>query len=829
MKVLKFCNALFFFLVLVSCVWIHADAIAASTIVNNWTRYASVVNGSTNTNNWSVSGSTINYTSNNGGTIASNYTVANDFSFSSDVKAITSDNDRYGVVFGFQDAENNYRISWEGGGLADHGFRNLNFIKEVGGTATSLYTLATNWKLNEVHTLTVSRTGNNISMSVSGVASQTFTDTTFMTGRVGLFTLSQTTNFASVNLTQNNKMAASWLGGNSNWSNTAKWNPSVTINNASGTTYDVTINNGTSQVALDTTATINSLTVGANNKLTINSAKVLTVNNDGTTNAGKLTSNGNVTISSGGTLTMNNGTLLGSGSLTNIGTINLNSGGNLLGSGTTATIANSGTLKLNSGTGTIYDLNRITNSGTILATGSSTLNLGGVGTLNNTSGTIKAENGTVNISNDAVIQNGTILSADGGLVKLNNATLNNVNLQKTGTGQYQQLGANVYWLGTIQNQDTYNVENGSKTVINGNTILSNSGNINIKGSGSDTGIHLSTGNLTLSGGGTITLNSATNSKITAADITKKFINQNGKLKGAGQLLAALENIGNVEADVANQVLKVLNKLSGIKNQGQLRALNQAKLYLEGVIDNAQGKIEALNKSTVEIGDVGKIQGGTMNLDTEGKFVAQQGLEAQSLAITMNNSSRLTVANVLSLDQNSSLALGTSRNTIVDATTIISAGTISGSGTLNADVISQGTLSVGNSPGMIETTGDLTLAGITEIEVWGTTTAGVDYDKIVVGGNVVYGGILDILVDTTQVTISDIVNLCFLSYAGSASGWFSEIKFWNANKTQAITGLTVYNDTFNKKLFLSGAVPEISSFFFMLLPLFFAFAYRLKKK
>ena len=67
-------------------------------------------------------------------------------------------------------------------------------------------------------------------------------------------------------------------------------------------------------------------------------------------------------------------------------------------------------------------------------------------------------------------------------------------------------------------------------------------------------------------------------------------------------------------------------------------------------------------------------------------------------------------------------------------------TLSGNGTIHGTVVSDGKLSPGNSPGILEFTGDLTLnsESITDIEIGGTAP-GSQYDQIIVAGNADLGG------------------------------------------------------------------------------------------
>ena len=93
--------------------------------------------------------------------------------------------------------------------------------------------------------------------------------------------------------------------------------------------------------------------------------------------------------------------------------------------------------------------------------------------------------------------------------------------------------------------------------------------------------------------------------------------------------------------------------------------------------------------------------------------------------------------------------------------------LSGSGVFVGDLVNYGTISPGNSPGVIDITGDLTLdnTSILEIEISST-----DYDQINVDGDVYLDGLLDIiLLDGFIPTQGDTFD--FLTFTGELTGTF----------------------------------------------------------
>ena len=123
-------------------------------------------------------------------------------------------------MFGFSDVLNHYRLSWEGGGYTEvHSApaTGLSLVREVNGVSTALYNLNVLWAINASYDMTVGRSGNTVFFSVVRVSSNTtvaqgsFADTTFASGRVGIFADSQTSRFANLDLTTTPEPSTSLL------------------------------------------------------------------------------------------------------------------------------------------------------------------------------------------------------------------------------------------------------------------------------------------------------------------------------------------------------------------------------------------------------------------------------------------------------------------------------------------------------------------------------------------------------------------------------------------------------------------------------------------
>jgi hypothetical protein len=182
-----------------------------------------------------------------------------------------------------------------------------------------------------------------------------------------------------------------WLGGTGNWSNGADWSAGEP-----GGSSDVFINTGNDYVTLDTSASINSLTLGG-----ASGSSVLIDPNHGnyTVNIA-----GALTINQTGTLTLTGDSVIANGNSTNAGTINLS----LSTLTVNANFTNSGTLTFANNIGFLNVSGTLTNSGTINDNYMSQLTVGG-DVINSGSLTVFSTTITGNLMNEP----GSMLTAYG--------------------------------------------------------------------------------------------------------------------------------------------------------------------------------------------------------------------------------------------------------------------------------------------------------------------------------------------------------------------------------------------------------------------------------
>lgn len=148
----------------------------------------------------------------------SDFGYSGDFDFMGLFRAIQEpdgdqDDDNFGVVFGWQDESNHYRLGWEGGGFGDNGdefdpfvdegatgAHGIWLVREQGGVGTILFELpGVFWTPETAYGFSVSRSGDEIEFEITEgvvvIASATVVDTTFPSGSIGFYVESQEVEF----------------------------------------------------------------------------------------------------------------------------------------------------------------------------------------------------------------------------------------------------------------------------------------------------------------------------------------------------------------------------------------------------------------------------------------------------------------------------------------------------------------------------------------------------------------------------------------------------------------------------------------------------------
>lgn len=347
--------------------------------------------------------------------------------------------------------------------------------------------------------------------------------------------------------------------------------------------------------------------------------------------SGGSTLSGALTIASGAQLTIENNTsltLLASGTYANSGTVSFASAGNLtdlIATGGDVTISGGGTLALGNNTNNrIYGAggaDRLVNAGGTIR-GSGQIGVGLLGLVNQ--GTIKADQAaplTLDPSAAGVTNTGRLRAEAGATLRLNNGTFTNTNgiIEALGTGSVVEFNAATVTNGTLTSDtgaalrhtggSTFNditLSAGSSLQLLNNTgahfggTLFNHATVALTSAGNFTDFILG-GNVTLDGGGTVSLGNNTNNRIYSDVTGSRLTNKNNTIQGSGQIGVGLMGLINQSTIKANlpTALVIDPSSAGVTNTGLLRADSGATLQLQnGAITNTGGTIEAFGAGSV---------------------------------------------------------------------------------------------------------------------------------------------------------------------------------------------------------------------------------------
>ena len=174
----------------------------------------------------------------------------------------------------------------------------------------------------------------------------------------------------------------------------------------------------------------------------------------------------------------------------------------------------------------------------------------------------------------------------------------------------------------------------SRGTLTSGTVL-NQGSITLLPAGFDSVGITVTGEVTLAGGGQVTLSSPGSSGcyISGGAGTNRLINADNTISGDGVISGVeLVNSGIFDGNVRFGELGIRNQQ--VTNTGTMQASNEGTLLLEPVIDNAGGTIQALADSTVKLRGA-RITGGTFVNTATGTILARGG--TSTLATLLDNS------------------------------------------------------------------------------------------------------------------------------------------------------------------------------------------------
>jgi len=448
-------------------------------------------------------------------------------------------------------------------------------------------------------------------------------------------------------------IVSTWLGGSGDWTAAARWDTADYPHNNGSTYWAVIDSNIYSHVTLDDDVTIDGVTVGFGEKLIFHNGCDLTLA-DGIS-ARTITNRGTLSMESTGSTTYLNlydeVTLTGSGDVTLsdsdrnrivgwgdaphlVNQDNYIHGAGHIGEayhiGEETAVTNAGVIEADQPTELVVKARAGgTNTGDLRAVAGGTLVVDG-GAWANAGGRIRAQTGsTVELTADAVVTGGEIHAADGALVDLSyGATIAGATLATAGTGAIRAT-EDATLDGTaapVINEGTFEVADDASTVLKG--AIANSGTVSMDAETNVTHLDLD-GEVTLSGGGTVTLSDSANNRMLGAGTAPHLVNQDNTIRGAGYIGQAwatgeethVTNAGVIEATGATDL--VVKAAAGGTNTGTLRADAGTLLIESGAWANGGGVIEALDASTVQVTAGATVTGGTLRATGTGLVWADE--------------------------------------------------------------------------------------------------------------------------------------------------------------------------------------------------------------
>ena len=499
---------------------------------------------------------------------------------------------------------------------------------------------------------------------------------------------------------------------------------------------------------------------------------------------------GNVGVSSGATLK-----LAGSGgnqiddarNITANGTVDLNGTSEVINQlgGTTGTITNgaAGAAKLTVKNGSSFSGVVQDGVGTVaLQMNNQTLTLSGD---NSYSGGTTMAGGTLVVGSDTAAGTG-LITMGAGTVRAYDATdrvlVNDVTLTNN-----QTFGSST--TGNLTFGNVSRSGNASLTVSNSLTTFANltiaGGTINKNGTGS----LVVSGNYTQSGSTSFSINSGAlaaagvYSNVVVAKLNSGTLGRNGSLtgnlNGGGSVAWSSNATGGLFAFGANATWGDAANNFDV-NFGGSGATITWNGTGSGFVSSAATLLlgHVLSNGTITLHNAVNLNGATQTIAvTRGTINTAGGADAELAGIISNGGLNITGDGVLLLSATNAYTGGTSvtdatllvNGSVVGPVTVNAGGTLGGSGAIGGDAVVNGTLSPGNSPGLITFDASLTLGGgsTTRMEIGEPATRGATFDAVDVGTLLTYGG--DLVLDITGAYPSAQWDLFdFADYGGNLS-------------------------------------------------------------
>jgi hypothetical protein len=426
---------------------------------------------------------------------------------------------------------------------------------------------------------------------------------------------------------------------------------------------------GTMETASSENATLDGSTHGA---LTISAGSTYTTTDSNSTTdiLGTIIDKGTISVSGGndanGALNLTGATTLNGG-----GTVALTTatgGGQAFVSGNSETLTNSDVIEGTGeiGNGSLAVINRSTIDANSSA-GTGTLILNGSGGVTNSDLLEATHGGTLQINSITVNNDTAAITANGGVVVVNSSTIQGGTLNESGGGTMETasdenatLDGSTHGALTLSAGSTYaTTDSNSTTEILG--TITDDGTLQVGGGNDANGALNLTANVTLNGGGTVSLTTATGGGEAFVEGNGETLTNSDTIEGTGEIgngSLAIINGGTIDANSsAGTGALILNGSGGITNAngataGLIEATSGGTLQINSITVNndtaaitANGGAVQMNSATIEGGTLNVLGGGTMG--TTSSTVTLDG--STEGALTISSGSTYTASNGTTTD------------------------------------------------------------------------------------------------------------------------------------------------------------------------------------
>ncbi len=412
-------------------------------------------------------------------------------------------------------------------------------------------------------------------------------------------------------------------------------------------------------------------------------------------------------------------------------------------------------------------------------------NAGGTGTSDIRRGTFTQNGGTFRTDNLLVTNAAGIYTFNGGTAIVQNATINNGVVFTVGNGTDAALfsglaggtntfnnGVSVAAQGVLTADGTLTsgfIETLANGTVNVNgtltgttTLLTNNGTFNASNSFTVAG---------LEGSGTLNINGAGVTGIVNTTGTSTY---NGAIAGAGALTK--EGTGVLNLGGNNTFTGPLNIING----GTVNANGGSAIGDTVAVSVAAGATLGLGASET----IGSLEGAG-NVTLGGNTLTAGGNDASTIFSGVmsgtggytkagTGTNTLTGANLHTGDTTVNGGLLVINGSVAGDVTVNGLGTLGGSGTIGGNLLNNGTINPGNSPGILNITGNFIqgAGGTLVIEVAGTTLG--QFDRLNITGTATLDGTLQVVPFGGFAGFEDGQSITIITAAGGVTGTFANV-------------------------------------------------------